>query len=132
MSRDEKKWYHGYDARLLLWKTGILLFLRQGEFIMKKKQSLNITLAIFLGLVLGIVFGLFMPGRYEFLLPVVELITSLYMNALRMMIYPLVFCSLIVGVQTHLQSFNERLWASRGSAVCRLPGGSGHSRCCIL
>ena len=30
---------------------------------MKKKQSLNITLAIFLGLVLGIVFGLFMPGR---------------------------------------------------------------------
>jgi len=30
---------------------------------------------------------------------VVELITSLYMNALRMMIYPLVFCSLIVGVQ---------------------------------
>ena len=40
-----------------------------------------------------------MPGRYEFLLPVVELIASLYMNALRMMIYPLVFCSLIVGVQ---------------------------------
>lgn len=66
---------------------------------MKKKQSLNITLAIFLGLVLGIVFGLFMPGRYEFLLPVIELLSGVYMNALQMMIYPLVFCSLIVGIQ---------------------------------
>ncbi|MGN0982937.1 MAG: dicarboxylate/amino acid:cation symporter [Candidatus Limivicinus sp.] len=66
---------------------------------MKKRKSFNITLAIFIGLVLGILFGLFMPGRYEFLLPVVELVSSLYMNALRMMIYPLVFCSLIVGIQ---------------------------------
>ena len=66
---------------------------------MKKKGSFHITAAIFAGLVLGVVFGLLMPGRYEFLLPVVELIASLYMNALRMMIYPLVFCSLIVGVQ---------------------------------
>ena len=47
---------------------------------MKKKQSLNITLAIFLGLVLGIVFGLFMPGRYEFLLPVIELLSGVYMT----------------------------------------------------
>jgi Na+/H+-dicarboxylate symporter len=30
---------------------------------------------------------------------VIELVSSLYMNALRMMIYPLVFCSLIVGIQ---------------------------------
>ncbi|MGN0478694.1 MAG: dicarboxylate/amino acid:cation symporter [Hominenteromicrobium sp.] len=66
---------------------------------MKQKKSFNITLAIFIGLVLGILFGLFMPGRYEFLLPAVELVSSLYMNALRMMIYPLVFCSLIVGIQ---------------------------------
>lgn len=66
---------------------------------MKKKKTLNITLAIFLGLILGILFGLFMPGRYEFALPVVELFSSLYMNALRMMIYPLVFCSLVVGIQ---------------------------------
>lgn len=56
-------------------------------------------MAILLGLVLGILFGLFMPGRYEFALPVVELVSSLYMNALRMMIYPLVFCSLVVGIQ---------------------------------
>lgn len=66
---------------------------------MKKKKPINITLAIFLGLILGILFGLFMPGRYEFLLPAVDLLSSLYMNALRMMIYPLVFCSLIVGIK---------------------------------
>lgn len=65
----------------------------------KQTGSLHITVAIFAGLVLGILFGLFMPGRYEGLLPLVDLISSLYMNALRMMIYPLVFCSLIVGVQ---------------------------------
>lgn len=64
-----------------------------------KNASLRITVYIFIGLVLGILFGLFMPGRYEWALPGVELISALYMNALRMMIYPLVFCSLIVGIQ---------------------------------
>ena len=43
---------------------------------MKKKKSLNITLAIFIGLMLGILFGLFMPGRYEFALPVIQTISS--------------------------------------------------------
>ena len=66
---------------------------------MKQKKSFHITAAIFVGLILGILFGLFMPGRYEFLLPAVDLVSSLYMSALRMMIYPLVFCSLIVGIQ---------------------------------
>lgn len=66
---------------------------------MKKKKTFNITLAILAGLLLGIVFGLFMPGRYEFVLPAVELITNLYMNALKMMIYPMVFCSLVAGIQ---------------------------------
>ena len=56
-----------------------------------KKRSFSITLAILAGLVLGILFGLFMPGRYEFLLPAIDLVSGLYMNALRMMIYPLVF-----------------------------------------
>ncbi len=66
---------------------------------MKRKRNFNITAAIFAGLILGVLFGLFMPGRYEFLLPAVELVSSVYMNALRMMIFPLVFCSLIVGIQ---------------------------------
>lgn len=66
---------------------------------MKQRKSLHITAAIFASLIIGIIFGLFMEGRYEFLLPATELISGLYMNALRMMIYPLVFCSLIVGIQ---------------------------------
>ena len=66
---------------------------------MKTKKTINITLTIVMGLFLGVLFGLFMPVRYEFLFPAVELISSLYMNALRMMIYPLVFCSLVVGIQ---------------------------------
>jgi len=65
----------------------------------KKENSFSITLAILIGLVLGIVFGLLMPGRFDGALPVVELISGVYMNALRMMIYPLVFCSLIVGIK---------------------------------
>jgi Na+/H+-dicarboxylate symporter len=78
---------------------GRFILLKIGGESMKTKHSMRITLAIFLGLVLGILFGLFMPGRYEGVLPVIDLVSSLYMNALRMMIYPLVFCSLIVGIQ---------------------------------
>ena len=65
---------------------------------MKEKKSTHLTLAIFIGLVLGIVLGLLIPGRLEFLLPAIDLVRGLYMNALRMMIYPLVFCSLVVGI----------------------------------
>lgn len=67
-------------------------------FPMKEKKSTHLTLAIFIGLVLGIVLGLLIPGRLEFLLPAIDLVSGLYMNALRMMIYPLVFCSLVVGI----------------------------------
>lgn len=65
----------------------------------KKKSSMSITKAIFAGLVLGIIYGLLIPGRLEFTLPVIDLLGSLYMNALRLMIFPLVFCSLIVGIR---------------------------------
>ena len=65
----------------------------------KQKSTWGLTVAIFIGLVLGILFGLLMPGRFEWATPVISLISGLYMNALRMMIYPLVFCSLIVGIR---------------------------------
>ena len=65
---------------------------------MKKNLSTHLTLAIFLCLILGIVLGLLIPGRLEFLLPAIDLVSGLYMNALKMMIYPLVFCSLVVGI----------------------------------
>ena len=65
---------------------------------MKKNLSTHLNLAIFLCLILGIVLGLLIPGRLEFLLPAIDLVSGLYMNALKMMIYPLVFCSLVVGI----------------------------------
>lgn len=55
----------------------------------------NITLWITTGLVLGIIVGLFMP---EWLYTPLTVVASIYMSALRMMIYPLVFCSLIIGI----------------------------------
>ena len=67
-------------------------------FPIKKNLSTHLTLAIFICLILGIVLGLLIPGRLEFLLPAIDLISGLYMNALKMMIYPLVFCSLVVGI----------------------------------
>ncbi|MDD6144438.1 MAG: dicarboxylate/amino acid:cation symporter [bacterium] len=66
---------------------------------MKNNKATKLTLWIFIGLVAGIVFGLIMPGRFEWALPVINLVSSLYMNALRMMIFPLVFCSLVVGIK---------------------------------
>ncbi len=60
---------------------------------MDKKHS--ITLWIALGLALGIIVGLVMP---EWLYGPLTVIASIYMSALKMMIYPLVFCSLIIGI----------------------------------
>ncbi len=58
----------------------------------------HITGAIFTGLVLGILTGLFLAGRFAPVLTVTSMIGSIYMNALNMMIFPLVFCSIIMGI----------------------------------
>ncbi|MCR4589235.1 MAG: dicarboxylate/amino acid:cation symporter [Lachnospiraceae bacterium] len=55
----------------------------------------NITLWIALGLGLGIIVGLIMP---KWLYLPLTVVANIYMSALRMMIYPLVFCSLIIGI----------------------------------
>ena len=64
-----------------------------------KGKKFNITLAIFIGLVLGIIVGFVMPEKSGVLAPILDLVSSVYMSALRMMIYPLVFASLIVGIK---------------------------------
>lgn len=66
---------------------------------MKHKKNFNLTLAIFIGLVLGIIYGFLLQKWFSWTLPAITMISGIYMNALRMMIYPLVFCSLIVGIQ---------------------------------
>ena len=57
----------------------------------------HITGAIFTGLILGILTGLFLAGRFEPVLTVTSLIGSIYMNALNMMIFPMVFCSIVIA-----------------------------------
>lgn len=63
------------------------------------KKRYNVTLAIFVGLALGVVNGLWILPSISGVVPAIDLITSLYMSALKMMIFPLVFCSLIVGIK---------------------------------
>ncbi len=59
------------------------------------KKAGNLTLWITCGLVFGIIVGLIMP---DWLYMPFSVVASIYMSALKMMIYPLVFCSLIMGI----------------------------------
>ena len=49
----------------------------------------NITGAIFGGLILGILTGLFLAGRFKVVLTATSVLGSIYMSALNMMIFPL-------------------------------------------
>ena len=60
----------------------------------------HITGAIFTGLILGILTGLFLANKFEIVLTATSLIGSIYMNALNMMIFPLVFCSIVMGISS--------------------------------
>ncbi len=60
------------------------------------KKAVRLSIAILAGLILGALFGLVMPDWAQ---PVTGLISTVYLHALTMMIYPLVFCSLIVGIK---------------------------------
>ena len=50
----------------------------------------HITGAIFGGLILGILTGLFLAGRFKVVLTATSVLGSIYMSALNMMIFPLV------------------------------------------
>ena len=58
----------------------------------------HITQAIFIGLVLGILTGLFLADKVPFIMSATGLVGGVYMNALNMMIFPLVSCSVILGI----------------------------------
>ncbi len=71
---------------------------------MKKKNwyTSRITLWIFIGLALGILvgfLGMLNPAAFGTFKPALDLVYTLYINALRMMIFPLVFCSIVMGIQ---------------------------------
>lgn len=60
----------------------------------------HITTCIFIGLVLGVLTGLFLAEKFAPILTVTSLVGGIYMSALNMMIFPLVFCSIIVGISS--------------------------------
>ena len=69
---------------------------------MKNKYTSHIALWIFVGLALGIAvgfIGMFNADGFNTFAPVLNLVYTLYINALRMMIFPLVFCSIVMGIQ---------------------------------
>lgn len=59
------------------------------------KKKYNVTLWIIIGLVAGIIVGCIMPN---WLYTPLSVIASIYMSALKLMIFPLVFCSLVLGI----------------------------------
>ncbi|MBS6396574.1 MAG: dicarboxylate/amino acid:cation symporter [Clostridiales bacterium] len=63
-----------------------------------QKKKLSITTKIFLGLIVGVLIGIFAPGRADWMLNVTDLFGSIYMHALNMVIYPMVFCSIVDGI----------------------------------
>ena len=65
------------------------------ELSQSSKKSLHLSLAIFIGLVLGALFGFIMPDA---LASPISFVSTVYLHALQMMIYPLVFCSLVMGI----------------------------------
>ena len=71
---------------------------------MKKNwYTSRITLWIFIGLAAGIgvgFLGMFMPEFFGAIKPAFDLVYNLYISALRMMIFPLVFCSIVMGIQS--------------------------------
>ncbi len=70
---------------------------------MKKNwYTSHITMWIFIGLAAGIGFGflgMFQEGFFDAVKPALDVVYTLYINALRMMIFPLVFASIVMGIQ---------------------------------
>lgn len=63
----------------------------------KGGSKMKLTTKIFLGLIAGIIVGLFFTGNPEVIKTYVSPIGTLFLNLIKMIIVPLVFSSLIVG-----------------------------------
>lgn len=60
-------------------------------------KKMKLTTKIFIGLILGIIVGLFMQGNPDIAKTFISPIGTLFLNLIKMIIVPLVFSSLIVG-----------------------------------
>lgn len=63
-----------------------------------KKKGYNITLGIFIGLIAGVIIGIIMPEWANMGIECGFHYLYVYMSALKMMISPLVFTSLVMGI----------------------------------
>ena len=66
---------------------------------MAKEKKLSLSVKILIGLILGVVIGLFMqaPEAQAIANGYIKPIGNLFLNAIKMVIVPLVFCSIVVG-----------------------------------
>ena len=66
----------------------------------KRWKKLNLTVQIMIGLAIGVILGFIIPKSWTGVIKASQTIGTIYMNALKMMIYPLVFCSLVCGIRS--------------------------------
>ena len=65
---------------------------------MKEKKKISMAAKVLIALVLGIIAGLLTQNYSDFVVKYIQPFGNLYMNALKMLIVPLVFCSLVTGM----------------------------------
>lgn len=63
----------------------------------KKKGKLHFSVKVFIGLGLGIIAGIILQPYSDFVVTYIQPFGTLYLNAVKMLIVPLVFCSLVMG-----------------------------------
>ena len=61
----------------------------------KRWKKLNLTVQIMIGLAIGVILGFIIPKSWTGVIKASQTIGTIYMNALKMMIYPLVFSVLL-------------------------------------
>lgn len=65
-----------------------------------KKTEINSVGKIMIGLIMGIIVGFLLNGKNTPIDGFVDTMGHLYLNLLRMMITPMIFCSVVVGITT--------------------------------
>lgn len=65
---------------------------------MKKKKGLSLPIQILIGLLVGIVVGIFLQSKPEIASTYIKPLGTLFLNLIKLVIVPLVFASLVVGV----------------------------------
>lgn len=65
---------------------------------MKEKKGLSLPIQILIGLLVGIVVGIFLQSKPEIASTYIKPLGTLFLNLIKLVIVPLVFASLVVGV----------------------------------